>query len=98
MLSVFPNICSYKARGALSQLAYQKLYNRSWQYNITDGYIQNTLIIYLDVSDEQDWLNRLSHTNEVEVNNNRADVDFVVDYRKHRAAFQEAWQELPNFY
>lgn len=96
MLSVFPNICSYKARGALSQLAYQKLYNRSWQYNITEGYIQNTLIVYLDVSDEQDWLNRLSHTNEVEVNNNRADVDFVADYRKHRAAFQEAWQELKS--
>lgn len=96
MLSVFPNICSYKARGVLSQYAYSKLYNRPWVYNMSEGYIRNTLIVYLDVSNEEDWFNRLKSTNEIEFNNTRTDVNFISDYTKHRDAFIYAFQYLKN--
>lgn len=95
MLSVFPNICSYKARGILSQLAYERLYHRPWSYPVTEGYIKNTLIVKLDVN-KNDWLDRLRLTNEIENNLNRSDVDFIADYEKHQAAFNDAWQYLLN--
>ena len=96
MLGVFPNICTYKARGVLSQYAYSRLYNRPWVYSMSEGYIKNTLIVYLDVSSEEDWLNRLKTTNEIEFNNTRTDVNFISDYTKHRDAFIYAFQYLKN--
>ena len=96
MLGVFPNICSLKARGILSQYAYSRLYNRPWIYDVTEGYIKNTLIVYLDVSSEEDWLERLKATNEIEFNNSRSDVNFISDYTKHRNAFIYAFQLLKS--
>lgn len=96
MLSVFPNICSYKARGVLSQYAYQSLYHRPWNYRVTEGYFHNTLIVFLDVSNEDDWLARLAATNEIESNDHRTDVDFVADYNKHRNAFIDAFNYLKS--
>lgn len=93
MFKVFPNYCAYQARGLQSQIAYSKLYNRPWNYPVTEGYIQNSLFIYLDV-DEEDWLLRLRNSNEIENNKKRTDVDFVSDYAKHRKAFDDAWNDL----
>lgn len=95
MFKVFPNVCAYKARGILSQLAYNYLYNRNWQYTITEGYIQNSLFVKLDLY-EDDWLARLKESNEIVNNKERSDVDFVADYKKHQAAFDKAWQYLCN--
>ena len=93
LLSVFPNVCSIKARGILSQLAYQQLYNRPWSYPVTEGYIRNTLIVKLDV-DKEDWFNRLKASNEIENNAKRSDVDFVADYDRHTKVFEDAWNYL----
>ena len=93
MIKIFPNYCSLHARGLISQIAYSKLYNRNWNYPFTEGYIQNTLFIYLDV-DEEDWYLRLRNTNEIENNEKRSDVDFVSDYAKHRKAFDDTWNDL----
>lgn len=93
MFKVFPNVCAYKARGILSQLAYSQLYHRQWQYNISEGYIQNSLFVYLQI-DKDDWLNRLQATNEIEENKQRTDVDFVSNYDIHQKAFDDAWLYL----
>lgn len=95
ILEVFPNICSYKARGILSQLAYERLYNRPWSYPVTEGYLKNTLIVKLDVY-EKDWRERLDFTDEIAFNASRSDVDFVSDYLRHTTAFNEAWDYLRN--
>lgn len=95
MFKVFPNTCAYKARGILSQIAYSQLYGRNWQYCMTEGYIQNSLFIKLDVN-EDDWLQRLAASNEIENNKQRTDVDFIADYKKHQVAFDNAWQYLLN--
>ena len=96
MFKVFPNYCAYQSRGLLSQVAYSRLYNRSWQYPVTEGYIQNTLFVKLDV-EKDDWLKRLEESNEIELNKSRTDVDFVSDYTRHNDAFDNAWIEVKNY-
>jgi len=93
MFKVFPNVCAYQARGLQSQIAYSKLYGRDWSYPVTEGYVSNLLSIYLDV-DEDDWIKRLKDSNEIENNKNRSDVDFVSDYKKHKDAFEYAWNTI----
>ena len=95
MFKVFPNTCAYKARGILSQIAYSQLYGRNWQYCMTEGYVQNSLFVKLDV-DEDDWLRRIADSNEIENNKQRSDVDFIADYKKHQSAFDLAWQYLQD--
>lgn len=95
MIKIFPNHCMIKSRGLLSQVAYSQLYNRSWDYLYTEGYIKNTLFIKLDVQHD-DWYKRLQETNEIENNKNRPDVDFVSDYKRHRDAFENAWVDIQN--
>lgn len=97
MFKVYPNTCAYKARGILSQLAYNLLYNRDWQYHITEGYFQNSLFVYLDI-DKEDWLKRLQDSNEIAENANRSDVAFVADYARHKKAFDDAWIELSSYF
>ena len=95
MFKVFPNYCAYQARGLQSQIAYSHLYNRPWNYPVTDGYKENALFVYLDV-EKEDWLQRLKDTNEIENNKNRSDVDFVEDYERHRGAFEYAWNLMAD--
>ena len=95
MLNVFPNVCSIKARGILSQLAYERLYNRPWTYPVSEGYIKNTFIVKLDIN-EDDWINRLTLSNEIENNAKRSDVDFIADYKRHMQAFEDAWNYFRN--
>jgi hypothetical protein len=54
MISYHQNRYIYDARGILSQLAYAKLFNRDYEYKYTEGYFENTLVVYLTV-DKDDW-------------------------------------------
>lgn len=95
MFKVYPNYCAYQARGLISQVAYNLLYNRDWTYSVTEGYIKNSLFIKLDV-DKDDWIKRLEDSNEIEENKKRTDVDFVSDYERHKKAFDDAFDNLKN--
>lgn len=51
-----------QSRGILSQIAYSKLYNRDYKYEIKNKY-NNVLFVYLTV-DREDWNIRCNMTNE----------------------------------
>ena len=87
MFKVFPNYCAYQARGLQSQIAYSHLYDRPWNYPVTDGYKENALFVYLDV-EKEDWLQRLKDTNEITNNKNRSDVDFVITFEELTGMFE----------
>ena len=93
MFSVVPNKYIPKARGILSQLAYSKLFNRDAQYDISDGYLQNTLIVYLTV-DEDDWNVRCDLSHEHELNKRRSDVEAQIKYKSSSEAFDYAYDAL----
>ena len=63
IFSMAPNKYIPKARGIMSQIAYSALNNRNYEYEINKGYLDNTLIVYLTV-DEDDWKVRCDLSNE----------------------------------
>jgi len=93
IFNVAPNKYIPKARGLMSQIAYAKLFNRNYNYLVTDGYLENTLFVLLTV-DEDDWNVRCALTHEHEKNANRKDVEGKIKYKEHSEAFQYAFNEI----
>lgn len=98
IFSVAPNKYIPKARGLMSQIAYSHLNNRGYEYEVTKGYLDNTLFIYLTV-DEDDWKVRCDMSNEKALNAVKSDTRNEVEmremrYEKHTAAFDYAWNKL----
>lgn len=88
--SVAPNKYTTRARGLLSQIAFAKMFSRDYDYVFTDGYIDNTLFVYLTV-DEDDWKVRCDLTHEHEINKGRADVEGEIKYKPSVEAFDFAF-------
>ena len=95
IFSAAPNKYIPKARGLLSQIAYAKLYNRDYEYEVTDGYLENTLFVYLTV-DQEDWKIRCDVTREFEKNRFRSDMEGELKYSSNKAAFDYAYDVLEN--
>ena len=93
IFSAAPNKYISNARGLLSQVAYAKLYNRDWEYDFTDGYLDNTLFVYLTV-DQADWKIRCDVTHEFEKNRFRSDMEGELEYTSNRDAFEYAYEVL----
>ena len=71
-----------KARGVISQIAYAKLYNRDFEYDISSE--QNTVHVMLDV-DKEDWLVRCKITREPKI-----------DYEANVEAFEQTIAETQD--
>jgi len=97
IFAVAPNKYIPKSRGLLSQIAYSNLYNRDYEYEITEGYIENTLFVLLEV-DEDDWNVRCKLTGEHEKNKSRSDMEAEVVYSSNKEAFRDAFAYLVNKY
>lgn len=97
IFAVAPNKYIPKARGLLSQIAYSKLYNRDSVYDVTEGYIANTLFILLTV-EEDDWNVRCKLTGEHEKNKSRSDMEGAVVYKSNSEAFEFAYNYLLDQY
>ena len=54
IFAVDPNKYIINVRGIMSQIAYSHLWDREYVYNISKGYLENTLFVYLTVN-EDDW-------------------------------------------
>ena len=97
IFAVAPNKYIPKARGLLSQIAYSKLYNRDSVYDVTEGYIANTLFVLLTV-EEDDWNVRCKLTGEHEKNKSRSDMEGAVVYKSNSEAFEFAYNYLLEQY
>lgn len=97
MKSVSPNIYCVKSRGLMSQIAYGKLYNRNIEYEVTNGYIENTLFILLTV-DEDDWNVRCDLSGEHEKNKYRTDLEDEVKYESNSKVFVDTYNDLKSKY
>lgn len=95
IFSAAPNKYIPKARGLLSQIAYTKLYNRDYEYTVTDGYLENTLFVYLTV-DYEDWKIRCDISHEFEKNKFRSDMDGELNYSSNSAAFDYAYDVVKD--
>ena len=95
IFSYAPNKYIPKARGLLSQIAYSKLFNRDAEYLFTEGYVQNTLFVYLTV-DEDDWNVRCDLSHEHELNKSRSDVESEIKYKSSTQAFDYAYELLKS--
>lgn len=93
IFAVAPNKYIPKSRGLLSQIAYSKLYNRDSIYDVTEGYIANTLFVLLTV-DEDDWNVRCKLTGEHEKNKARSDMEGAVVYKSNSEVFTYAYNYL----
>lgn len=72
-----------ETRGLLSQMAYNKLYSRGIQFDLTKQK-DDAYYIYLTV-DKDDWINRCKMTDEPEIN-----------YDLNRKAFDDTVQLMKN--
>lgn len=97
IFAVAPNKYIPKARGLLSQLAYADLYKRDVDYQVTEGYIENTLFVLLTV-DEDDWNVRCKLTGEHEKNKSRSDMEAAVVYDTNSEVFNKAYNTLLDKY
>lgn len=97
IFAVAPNKYIPKARGLLSQVAYADLYKRDVEYLVTEGYIENTLFVLLEV-DKEDWDVRCKLTGEHEKNKSRSDMEAAVVYESNSEAFSKAYELLYNRY
>ena len=61
----------------------------------TDGYVQNTLFVYLTV-DEDDWNVRCDLSHEHELNKSRTDVESEIKYKSSTEAFDWAYEQLKS--
>lgn len=69
------------------------MFGRDAEYLYTPGYMQNTLIVYLTL-DEDDWNVRCDLAHEKEVSAGRSDVEGKIDYKTSCDAFEWAWSKL----
>lgn len=93
IFAVAPNKYIPKARGIMSQIAYSKMFNRDYAYDVSQGYIDNTLFVYLKV-DKDDWDVRCELTHEHENNKKRSDVEGKIKYKNSVEAFDYAYEQL----
>lgn len=93
IFSAAPNKYIPKARGLMSQIAYNKIYNRNYEYEVTQGYIDNTLFVLLDV-DEADWKIRCDISGERLKNQYRTDMEGDVEYKSNCEGFEYAYSKL----
>ena len=84
-LKYCPNIYTPKARGVISQIAYTKMFGRNDNYQVNDGYLENTLFVFLDV-DKRDWEIRCKLTNEPHIDYEQSTKEFIdaFDYVRER--------------
>jgi hypothetical protein len=97
IFSYAPNKYIPKARGLISQLAYTKIFNRDAEYDVSKGYIDNTLFVLLTV-DEDDWNIRGDLSHEHENNKNRTDVEAAIEWKSNSDAFENAYETLKTMY
>ena len=100
IFSMAPNKYIPKARGIMSQIAYAALNNRNYEYEINKGYLDNTLIVYLTV-DEDDWKVRCDLSNEKAVNATKCDTRNELEmvnmkYSNHVKVFDYAYNKLKD--
>lgn len=93
IFSYCPNKFIPKTRGLMSQIAYAKMFNRNSEYEYSDGYLENTLFVYLTVN-EDDWKVRCDITNEHEKNKYRTDVEREIKYKESCECFDYAYEKL----
>lgn len=97
IFSMMPNKYIPKARGLISQIAYSKLYHRSYTYEVSEGYIDNTLFVYLTL-DKDDWKVRCDISKEFLANKYRSDLEDELKYESNVAAFDYAYNYLVSKY
>lgn len=95
LFSIAPNKYIPKSRGLLSQIAYSKIYNREYEYEVSQGYLNNTLFILLDV-DEADWKIRCDISREHLKNQYRVDMEAAVEYKSNCEGFEYAFSYLQD--
>lgn len=78
-LKYCPNIYTPKARGIISQIAYTKMFGRNDNYAVNDGYLKNTLFVFLDV-DKRDWEIRCKLTNEPHIDYEQSTKEFMTAF------------------
>lgn len=93
IFSAAPNKYIPKARGLLSQIAYSNIYGRNYNYQVTKGYLENTLFVWLEV-DEEDWKIRCDISGEHLNNMYRTDMEGEVKYESNTAGFNFAYHYL----
>ena len=69
-------------RGIMSVLAYSEIFDRDYQYDISD---QSTIVNVLLEVNKDDWLIRCKLSNET-----------LIDFEKHTAAFRNAYYAIEN--
>lgn len=98
IFSYSPNKYIPKARGLISQLAYTEIFKRDAEYNVSKGYIDNTLFVLLTV-DEDDWNIRCDLSHEHELNKQRSDVESnKIQWKSNSEAFENAYENLKKQY
>ena len=95
IFSASPNKYIPKARGLLSQIAYNEIYHRDYEYEVTQGYLDNTLFVLLDV-EEPDWKIRCDLSNEHLKNKYRVDMEGALEYKSNCEGFEFAYSYLKD--
>lgn len=95
IFSIAPNLYIPKSRGLLSQIAYSHIYERGYEYKVSDGYLDNTLFVLLDV-DEEDWKIRCDISGEHLNNRYRTDMEDDVEYKSNTEGFNFAYNYLKD--
>lgn len=97
IFSCRPNMYIPKSRGIMSQIAYGKMFNRDYEYELESGYCKNTLFVYLTVN-EDDWNIRCDLTNEHALNEKRKDVESKITYNKSNICFEYAYEYILKYF
>lgn len=93
IFAVDPNKYIINVRGIMSQIAYSWLWKREYAYEMSKGYLENTLFVYLTVN-EDDWNVRCKLSGEHEKNKKRTDVESAIEYESSNDAFEHAKHTL----
>ena len=93
IFAVDPNKYIINVRGIMSQIAYSWLWKREYVYEMSKGYLENTLFVYLTVN-EDDWNVRCKLSGEHEKNKKRTDVESAIEYKTSNDAFEHANEVL----
>ena len=93
IFAVDPNKYIINVRGIMSQIAYSWLWKREYVYEMSKGYLENTLFVYLTVN-EDDWNVRCKISGEHEKNKSRSDVESAIKYKSSNDAFELAYEKL----
>lgn len=93
IFSLAPNKYIINSRGIISQIAFSQMFNRGYEYDCSQGYLDNTLFINFTV-DEADWNVRCDITNEHAKNAARCDVERAIKYQESIECFKYAVEKL----